>query len=259
MQNSSLQKVINQLNASASKKQNFDRVELSLKAKELLNAEEETKEKEPIINYENSDIVSSTRWGRYSKAEFAEMSLSSQRDDLKTLSDQIDYAKAKLEFTTSKIEELENFLNGTGSHSNPNITRAEAEDYLHNYKQSIVNDYTNLTMQRDQYNANEFDKLSGGLASQVIDNPLHSLNAETLKLDNLSSDPKEIMKALENASKILDEMTANLESAFAKATGGKNLPNLQEVCQFSTVIPLYFVCYRLNNLQFVNLLKLDLL
>ncbi|MDD2994175.1 MAG: hypothetical protein PHG73_11650 [Pygmaiobacter sp.] len=223
MQNTSLQTVINQLNAVVCKKQNFDIVDLSKKAQELLKESKDTKakEKEPVINYENSDVVNSTRWGTHTKAEFAEMSLDSQRNDLKTFSDEIDYAKSKLEFTVKKISELENYLNGTSPYSDPNMTRKTAEAYLYNYKQSIVTDYANFTFGKDQYHADELDQLSGGLASKVFENPLHSLNAAALGLTNLSSDPKEIMAALENASKMLNDMSTNLETAFAKATGGK--------------------------------------
>lgn len=120
-----------------------------------------------------------------------------------------------------KITELENFLNGTGAHSDPNMTIGRAEAYLHNYKQSIVDDYANFTIRHSQFSANGLDKLSGGLASEIFKNPLNSLNAETLGLANLSSDPKEIMEALDNASKIVKGMTVELESAFAEATGGK--------------------------------------
>lgn len=220
MQNLSLKKIISQINANVGKKQNFDTVELSKKAQALLKENNEKKEKEPILN-NNSEMVSSTRWGNRTKAEFAEMSLNTQRDDLKSLSDKIDYHKSKLEFTMGKISELESFLNGTGTHSDPNMTKETAEAYLHNYKQSIVDDYANFTIGRNQQRADEFDKLSGGLASEVFKNPLNSLNAETLGLDNLSSDPKEIMEALDIASKMLSEITADLESAFTNATGGK--------------------------------------
>jgi len=221
MQNIGLKKIISQINANIGKKQNFDTVELSKKALALLKENNEIKEKEPVLDYENSDMVSSQRWGNRTKAEFAEMCLLTQRDDLKTLSNKIDYHKSKLEFTIGKISELENFLNSTAPHSNPDMTKEMAKNFLHNYKQSIVDDFTDFAVKRDQFIANEFDKLSGGLASKIFENPLHSLNAETLGLENLSSDPKEIMKALESASKVLDKMTSELESAFSKATGGK--------------------------------------
>lgn len=221
MQNANLKKIVAQLNANVNKKQNFDTLELSKKALALLKENNEIKEKEPALDYENSDMVSSERYGDHSKAEFAEMSLTTQRDSLKALSDKIDYHKSKLEFTMGKISELESYLNGTAPHRNPHMTKEMAEDFLHNYKQSIVDDFSDFSVKRDQFTANEFDKLSGGLAGEIFENPLNSLNAETLGLDNLSSDPKEIMKALENASKVLDKMTSDLESAFSKATGGK--------------------------------------
>ncbi len=223
MQNSSLQNVINQINASVANRQNFDAVELSEKAQELLKESKaaKAKDKEPIIDYENSEMIQSDKWGAHTKAEFAEMSLDSQRNDLKTISDQIDYHKSKLEFTMEKIAELENYISGDAPHSELNITKETAEAYLHNYKQSITEDYADFTIGRSQYHADEFDKLSGGLASEVFENPLHSLNTEDLGLSNLSDDPKEIMKALDNASEMLDKMTKDLERAFFDATGGK--------------------------------------
>lgn len=221
MQNAALKKIVSQLNINAAKKQSFDTVELSKKALALLKENNNPKEKEPVLDYENSDMVSSERYGNRSKAEFAEMSLTVQRDSLKAISDKIDYHKSKLEFTMGKISELESYLNGTAPHSNPDMTKDRAEALLHNYKQSIIDDFTNLSVKRDQFTANEFDELSGGLAGKIFENPLNSLNEKTLGLDNLSSDPKEIMMALENASKVLDKMTSDLESAFSKATGGK--------------------------------------
>ncbi len=222
MQNTSLEQLVNQLNASVANKQNFDVLELSKEALALLKENNEAKENEksPTINFENSEIIHSNKWGLHSKAEYAEMSLNSQRNDLKTISDQLDYHKSKLEFTTQKISELENYINGSASHSDSNMTIETAETYLHNYKQSIINDYANITMGKNQYHADELDKLSGGMASAVYENQLHTLNEGTLGLENLSADPKEIMKALENASNIIDEMTADLEFAFADATGG---------------------------------------
>lgn len=218
MKNSSFEKIVSLINANSDKKSNFDTVELSEKARALLKENNEIKEKEPTLNDNDSKMVSSIRWGKHTKAEFAKMSLSEQRDNLKTMSDEIDYRKSKLKLTMEKISELENFLNGTGTHSDPYMIESDAEDYLYNYKQSIVDDYADFTI-RSSYFADEFDKLSGGLASEIFKNPLDSLNA--LGLDNLSSDPKEIMEALDNASKILDKMTADLESAFANANGGK--------------------------------------
>ncbi len=219
----SLQQVINQLNTNVANKRNFDVVELSKKAQALLQEHNDAKENEktPMIDYENSEMVHSTKWGPHTKAEYAEMSLSSQRNDLQTYSDQIAYQKSKLTFTTAKISELEHFINGTGAHSDPNMTKETAEAYLHNYTQSIANDYANFTIGRSQFHADEFDALSGGLASAVYENPLHSLDAEALGLSNLSDDPEEIMKALDHASNIIDNMTADLERAFEEATGGR--------------------------------------
>ena len=39
----------------------------------------------------------------------------------------------------------------------------------------------------------------------------------------MSDDPQEIMKALENASKVLDGMKQNVESAYTQMTNGKQI------------------------------------
>ncbi len=222
MQNPSLQKIINQLNVNASNRRNFDIIELSEEALASLKESNEIKESEKpsAINFENSEIVHSDKWGAHSKAEYAEMSLNSQRNDLKTISDQLDYYKSKLQFTTQKISELENYINGSTPHSDINMTKATAEIHLHNYKQSIMNDYSNIAISKNQFHSQELDKLSGGMSSAIYENQLYSLNEGTLGLENLSTDPSEIIDALENASKIISKMTADLENAFADANGG---------------------------------------
>ncbi len=223
IQDAGLQKVINQINATVGHTQNFDVLELSLIAQTFSKESSATKvtEAEAIPGYDNTEMVHSTVWGPHTKAEFAEMSLTSQRNDLLTFSDQIDYLKSKLTFTTEKISELENYLHGTGVHSDPNMTEELAAIHLHNYEQSIARDYSSLSFDRSQYHADEFDALSGGLASQTFENPLHSLDADSLGLSNLSADPEEIMKALDRASDIVKSTAAALERAFSDATGGK--------------------------------------
>ena len=126
----------------------------------------------------------------------------------------------------SKISELENYLNGTGTHSDPNMTKELAETYLHNYKQSIQSDYTDIIhshINPHRSTVDEYDRRSGGQASKVTENLLNSISAESLGLSNLSDDPREIMEALENASKILDGMNQNVESAYKQMTGGKQI------------------------------------
>lgn len=222
MQNPSLQKIVGQINANFSNKGRLDTVELSQKAQNLLNAKknektDEVKQSEASMPYQKYP-------SGISKVQWAEDAISAQRDGIKTISDIIDYAKSRLEFTMSKIEELENFLNGTGSHSDPNMTREVAETYLNNYKQSIQSDYTyviNSHLGIHQLHTNEYDQLSGGLASKVIENQLDSITSESLGLNNLSGDPKEIMEALENASKILNGLAKNVEDAYTKVSGGK--------------------------------------
>ena len=162
----------------------------------------------------------------FTQEEWAERSILAQRDGIQTVSDVIDYAKSKLQYTMSKIEELENYLNGTGTHSDPNMTKDLAETFLHNYKQSIQSDYTDIIhshINPHRSAVDEYDGLSGGLASKAIENLLNSISAESLGLSNLSDDPQEIMKALENASKVLDGMKQNVESAYTQITNGKQI------------------------------------
>lgn len=222
-QSSGIQKVIQQVNANYGSKKSCDKVELSKKALEVLDAlkakkEEETKKPEATPNFQKYAP------GMFTKEEWAENSILEQRDGIKTVSDVIDYAKSKLQYTMSKIEELENYLNGTGTHSDPNMTRDLAETYLHNYKQSIQSDYTDIIhshINPHRSTVDEYDRLSGGQASKVTENLLNSISAESLGLSNLSDDPREIMEALENASKILDGMNQNVEGAYKQMTGGK--------------------------------------
>ncbi len=160
----------------------------------------------------------------FTQEEWAEQSILAQRDGIQTVSDIIDYAKSKLQHTMSKIEELENYLNGTGTHSDPNMTKDLAETYLHNYRQSIQSDYTDIIQSHinpHRSAVDEYDKLSGGLASNVTENQLDSISAESLGLSNLSDDPREIMEALENASKILNGMKQDIESSYAQMTNRK--------------------------------------
>ncbi len=222
-QSSGIQKVIQQVNANYGSKKSCDKVELSKKALEVLDAlkakkEEETKKPEATPNFQKYAP------GMFTKEEWAENSILEQRDGIKTVSDVIDYAKSKLQYTMSKIEELENYLNGTGTHSDPNMTRDLAETYLHNYKQSIQSDYSDIIhshINPHRSTVDEYDRLSGGQASKVTENLLNSISAESLGLSNLSDDPREIMEALENASKILDGMNQNVEGAYKQMTGGK--------------------------------------
>ena len=225
MQSSGLQKVIQQVNANYGSKRNCDTVDLSKKALEMLDALKNEKEEEAKKPEAASDFQKYAP-EMFTKEEWAENSILEQRDGIKTVSDVIDYAKSKLQYTMSKIEELENYLNGTGTHSDPNMTKDLAETYLHNYKQSIQSDYTDMIhshINPHRLTVDEYDGLSGGQASKVTENLLNSISAESLGLSNLSDDPQEIMKALENASKILDGMNQKIENAYAQMTGGKQI------------------------------------
>ena len=221
--NADLQKMIQQINVNYGSQKNRDTVTLSQKALELLDVsktEKADKSKKP----ESSSDFQKYAPGMFTQEEWAEQSILAQRDGIQTVSDVIDYAKSKLQHTMSKIEELENYLNGTGTHSDPNMTKDLAETYLHNYRQSIQSDYTDIIQSHinpHRLTVDEYDKLSGGLASNVTENQLDSISAESLGLSNLSDDPREIMEALENASKILNGMKQDVESSYAQMTNRK--------------------------------------
>ncbi|MCI8539152.1 MAG: hypothetical protein HFF18_10925 [Oscillospiraceae bacterium] len=225
VQNAGLQKIIQQINANYGSKKNQDTVDWSQKALELLDASksekaDETKKPEAAFGPQKYAP------GMFTKEEWAEQAILAQRDGIQTVSDVIDYAKSKLEYTMSKISELENYLNGTGTHSDPNMTKELAETYLHNYKQSIQSDYTDIIQSHinpHRATVDEYDGLSGGLASKVMENQLNSISAESLGLSNLSGDPKEIMEALKNASKLLDGMKLDVENIYLEMTGGKQI------------------------------------
>ncbi len=225
LQSSSLQKVIQQVNTNYGSKRNSDMVDLSKKALEMLDTlktEKEEASKKPEVASDFQKYAP----GMFTKEEWAEQSVLAQRDGIQTVSDLIDYAKSKLQYTMSKIEELENYLNGTGTHSDPNMTKDLAETYLHNYKQSIQSDYTDIIhshINPHRSTVDEYDGLSGGQASKITENLLNSISAESLGLSNLSDDPQEIMKALENASKILDGMDQDVKNAYAQMTDGKQI------------------------------------
>ena len=178
VQSPGLQKVIQQVNANYGSKKNCDTVDLSKEALEVLDTlkakkEEGTKKPETASDFQKYAP------GMFTKEEWAENSILEQRDGIKTVSDVIDYAKSKLQYTMSKIEELENYLNGTGTHSDPNMTRDLAETYLHNYKQSIQSDYTDIIhshINPHRSTVDEYDRRSGGQASKVTENLLNSIS-----------------------------------------------------------------------------------
>ncbi len=130
VQPSGLEKVVQQVNASYGSKR--DTVELSQKAQELLKNAGDAKKTEGTGKQEAASGYQKYAAGMFSKEEWAENSILAQRDGIQTVSDIVDYAKSKLQYTMSKISELENYLNGTGTHSDPNMTKELAETYLHN-------------------------------------------------------------------------------------------------------------------------------
>ena len=225
VQNAGLQKIIQQINVNYGNRKNRDTVEWSQTALELLDAGK-IKKADDAKKPETALGPQKYAPGMFTKEEWAEQSILAQRDGIQTVSDVIDYAKSKLEYTMSKISELENYLNGTGTHSDPNMTKELAETYLHNYKQSIQSDYTDIIQSHinpHRSTVDEYDGLSGGLASKVTENQLNSISADFLGLSNLSDDPQEIMEALENASKLLDGMKQDVENTYKEMTGGKQI------------------------------------
>jgi hypothetical protein len=225
VQNSGLQKIVQQVNASYGSRPNRDTVDLSKKALELLDTLK-TEKTEEVQKPEAASSYQKYAAGMFTQEEWAENSILAQRDGIQTVSDVIDYAKSKLKYTMSKISELESYLNGTGTHSDPNMTKELAETYLHNYRQSIQSDYTDVIQSHinpHRTTVDEYDGLSGGQASKVTENQLNSISAESLGLSNLTDDPQEIMEALENASKMLDEMKQKTEAAYAQMTNGKQI------------------------------------
>ena len=128
VQNAGLQKIIQQINVNYGNKKNRDTVELSQKALELLDASK-TKKADEAKKPEAAFGPQKYAPEMFTKEEMAEQSILAQRDGIQTVSDVIDYAKSKLEYTMSKISELENYLNGTGTHSDPNkIGRASCRE-----------------------------------------------------------------------------------------------------------------------------------
>ena len=225
LQNPGLAQVTQQVNTNYSSRRNRDTVELSQKALELLEACD-TKKADEAKKAEEASAYQKYAPDMFTKEEWAENALLAQRDGIQTVSDIVDYAKSKLQYTMSKISELENYLNGTGTHSDPNMTKELAETYLHNYKHSIQTDYTDLIQSHinpHRTTVEEYDSLSGGLASSAMENQLDSISAASLGLTGLSDDPQEIMKALENASKTLGGMKQNVENAYKEMTGGKQI------------------------------------
>ena len=217
VQNSGLEQIIQRVNAGY--RSNCDTVELSPKALDLLQTAgcgKAAAAGKTVSGYPKYPA------GTFSREEWAENAVSAQRDGIQTVSDVIDRAKSRLQFTMSRISELESYLNGT--HSDPDLTEELAETYLHNYRQSIQSDYTDVIQSHlnpHRTAAEEYDRLSGGLASTVLENQLDSISAESLGLSGLSGDPQEIMKALERASGILDGMKQNTEAAWRELTGGR--------------------------------------
>ena len=225
VQNSGLQKIVQQVNASYGSRPNRDTVDLSKKALELLDTLK-TEKTEEVQKPEAASSYQKYAAGMFTQEEWAENSILAQKDGIQTVSDVIDYAKSKLKYTMSKISELESYLNGIGTHSDPNMTKELAETYLHNYRQSIQSDYTDVIQSHinpHRTTVDEYDGLSGGQASKVTENQLNSISAESLGLSNLTGDPQEIMEALENASKMLDEMKQKTEAAYAQMTNGKQI------------------------------------
>ena len=107
LQNPGLAQVIQQVNTNYSSRRNRDTVELSQKALELLEACD-TKKADEAKKAEEASAYQKYAPDMFTKEEWAENALLAQRDGIQTVSDIVDYAKSKLQYTMSKISELEN-------------------------------------------------------------------------------------------------------------------------------------------------------
>ncbi len=218
-----LQNIVGQINANLEVKAKSDTLEISREVLDYLKNQAEAKAEKG----EAADGYTKYPPDMFTKEQWAENSIMEQRNGVETISDIVDHAKSKLEFTMSKISELENFLNGSTSHSDPHMTREIAEAHLYNYRESIETDYTAVIEQHlgtHRYFTEEYDELSGGIASQVTENKLSGITAQSLGLANIQGGASDIMKALEKASDILAEKAKEIEDAFYELTGKEDFP-----------------------------------
>ena len=102
VQNSGLEKIVQQVNAKYGGKQSRDIVELSQKALELLDASK-TKKAEEAKKPEAASGYQKYAPGLYTKEGWAEQAVLAQRDGIQTVSDVVDYAKSNWNIPCRKV------------------------------------------------------------------------------------------------------------------------------------------------------------
>ncbi len=234
-----VQKIVQQINANLNKTQSYDTVELSQRAKTLLEQSqketEDTKKAEdsvPTLDYTNSPMI-----GSMTLAEHTESALRYQRGILGSFQNQLAYLKAEADYTAQKIQELQDIADG--SVVDPSMSAEEAQRQIDGYLKRLPSDYSHAIEGSFMYGfyQNALEKeyaITGGLAEKISENYLSSMTAESLGLTNLPKDPAKLAEALENASQKIQEMISSIEKNFAQATGGKTFaamerPSAQEL------------------------------
>lgn len=218
-QNVQLKNVINRINTNArQKKPDFDIVKISLEA--IQSQKTDKKDTTKFLDFKNSPIS-----GSRTEAEWAESSLTMQRDGLNSIKDELDYQMKRLDTTLSKIDQYEKIANGDSSQTNNFvISQKRAAELADKYKDSIRTDFSEVI---DKYVSfyndwiNTYDKYSNGLASKVMGNVLQDISAKSLGLSDLSGDPDEIKAALNGAAEKLKDLSQLIEDNFYQASGKK--------------------------------------
>ena len=218
-QNVQFKNIINRINTnSRQKKPDFDVVKISLEA--IQSQKTEKKDTTKLIDYKNSPAS-----GNRTEAEWAESSLTMQRDGLNSIKDELEYQMKRLDTTLSKIDQYEKIANGDSSQTNNSvISQTRAGELADKYKDSIRTDFSEVI---DKYVSfyndwiNTYDKYSNGLASKVMGNVFQDISAKSLGLSDLSGDPAEIKVALNGATEKLNNISYVIEDNFYQASGKK--------------------------------------
>lgn len=218
-QNVQFKNVINSINTNArQKKPDFDVVKISLEA--IQSQKTEKKDTTNLIDYKNSPIN-----GSRTEAEWAESSLTMQRNGVNTIKDKLEYQMKELDSTLSKIDQYEKIANGDSLEINNSvISQKRAAELVDKYKDSIRTDFSEvIDNYASLYNdwVNTYDKYSNGLASKVMGNVLQDISAKSLGLSDLSGDPDEIKAALNGATEKLKDISKLIEDNFYQASGKK--------------------------------------
>ena len=218
-QNVQFKNVINSININArQKKPDFDVVKISLEA--IQAQKTENKDTTNLIDYRNSPIN-----GSRTEAEWAESSLTMQRNGVNTIKDKLEYQMKELDSTLSKIDQYEKIANGDSLEINNSvISQKRAAELVDKYKDSIRTDFSEvIDNYASLYNdwVNTYDKYSNGLASKVMGNVLQDISAKSLGLSDLSGDPDEIKAALNGATEKLKDISKLIEDNFYQASGKK--------------------------------------